>query len=420
MCIGRLLWGVMALTELWLKGQNGKIRDRVEEFADRDAMSVRISIKGKIVFQLRYRYLGKACRLDIGTYPNLSLKDARSESERLKAFLEKGIDPKTIKHQETLDNLGALTVSALFYEWYEKDCKPNKASHHDIKRSFEIHLLPSLGQYLCDNLKAHHWIGLLETVAKTTPEIAKRLLSNARLCLSWGVKRELIATNPLQGISAKNDLYIKKNIKSRVLTDDEISLILYANERTRSALQNKLLIILLLIYGCRVGELRLAKKSDFDFEKGVWTVPASNHKMGHKTNKPLLRPIVDDIKPYLLELFAVNNSEFLFCTKDGNIVGENYHLSLPKNIDNYLNKKHNIHLQHWSVHDLRRTMRTHLSGITTPHIAEIMLGHALPTILATYDKHDYLDEQAIAYKDWVKKIERLKLGVPSMIENANK
>lgn len=73
----------MALTELWLKGQNGKARPKVEEFADRDAMSVRISAKGKIVFQLRYRYLGKACRLDIGTYPNLSLKNARTESNRL-------------------------------------------------------------------------------------------------------------------------------------------------------------------------------------------------------------------------------------------------------------------------------------------------------------------------------------------------
>lgn len=402
----------MALTELWLKGQNGKARPKVEEFADRDAMSVRISAKGKIVFQLRYRYLGKACRLDIGTYPNLSLKNARTESHRLKSYLEKGIDPKTIKHQETLDNLEALTVSALFYQWYANYCKPNKASHHDIKRSFEIHLLPVLGDYLCDNLKAYHWINLLENVSKTTPEIAKRLLSNACACLSWGVKRELVGANPLQGISAKNDLHIKKNIKSRVLSDDEISLILYANEYTRSAPQNKLLILLLLIYGCRVGELRLAKKSDFDFERGVWTVPADNHKMGHKTGRPLLRPIVDGIKPYLLQLFTLNDGDQLFCTKDGKALSENYHLTLPRNIDNYLTKKHDITLLHWSVHDLRRTMRTHLSTITTPHVAEIMLGHALPAILMTYDKHDYLDEQATAYETWVKKIERLKSSVP--------
>ncbi len=41
------------LTEVWLKANNGKPRDKVTEIADRDGMSVRISPKGKIVFQLR-------------------------------------------------------------------------------------------------------------------------------------------------------------------------------------------------------------------------------------------------------------------------------------------------------------------------------------------------------------------------------
>lgn len=64
----------MALTEVWLKANNGKARDKVEEIADRDSMSVRISPKGKIVFQLRYRFAGKAERLDLGTYPHMSPK----------------------------------------------------------------------------------------------------------------------------------------------------------------------------------------------------------------------------------------------------------------------------------------------------------------------------------------------------------
>ena len=41
----------MAISEAWLKAQLGKDREKIEEFADRDAMSVRITPKGKIVFQ---------------------------------------------------------------------------------------------------------------------------------------------------------------------------------------------------------------------------------------------------------------------------------------------------------------------------------------------------------------------------------
>ena len=84
----------MSLTELWLKANNGKAREKVEEVADRDSMSVRISPKGKIVFQLRYRFAGKADRLDLGTYPHLSLKDARIKAGEMRSLLDKGLNPK--------------------------------------------------------------------------------------------------------------------------------------------------------------------------------------------------------------------------------------------------------------------------------------------------------------------------------------
>ena len=85
----------MALSEAWLKANNGKARETVEVVADRDAMSVRVSPKGKIVFQLRYRFNGKQERIDIGTYPLISLKDARLEAVKLRAFLDQGKNPKT-------------------------------------------------------------------------------------------------------------------------------------------------------------------------------------------------------------------------------------------------------------------------------------------------------------------------------------
>ena len=95
----------MALTEVWLKANNGKARDKVEEIADRDSMSVRISPKGKIVFQLRYRFAGKAERLDLGTYPHMSLKDARMKAGEMRSLLDKGMNPKVevrVQQQNTL------------------------------------------------------------------------------------------------------------------------------------------------------------------------------------------------------------------------------------------------------------------------------------------------------------------------------
>ena len=56
------------------------------------------------------------------------------------------------------------------------------------------------------------------------------------------------------------------------------------------------------------------------------------------------------------------------------------------------------------MHDLRKTARTNYSTLTDPHVAEIMLGHSLGKIWRTHDHHDYLKEQAEAYKAWCERL----------------
>jgi len=57
----------MALSDAWLKANSNKPREALGEFADRDGLGVRVTPKGKIVFQLRYRYDGKHSRVDLGS-----------------------------------------------------------------------------------------------------------------------------------------------------------------------------------------------------------------------------------------------------------------------------------------------------------------------------------------------------------------
>ena len=83
---------------------------------------VRVSPKGKITFQLRFRYDGKPARLDMGTYPALSLKDAREERDRMRGQLEKGYDPRIVRHTEkkaiieapTLEDVSPSGITAMY------------------------------------------------------------------------------------------------------------------------------------------------------------------------------------------------------------------------------------------------------------------------------------------------------------------
>lgn len=390
----------MALTDTWLKNQNGKSREETFTKADSNGLSVRISPKGKITFQLRYRHANKQARVDIGTYPLISLKYARTEADKLRAVLEKGRDPRVHKKLEKQKFIDEVTFKDLYMQFHEKYCIPNKKIAEQILRSFEIYVFPKVGNLPVDEISVHEWLDILERQTKTTKAIAERLLVNTKQCLSWGMKRQLVKTNPLLMISAKNDLNIKKNAVKRVLSRDELNAVWNAADRSRMAQKNVYFVWLCLFFGCRTGELRLAKKSDFDLERNVWTIPPENHKTG-ANGKSIVRPIIERIKPILLDAMALNPSEYMFTNEsDGTVMSASSPIALPYNIIQYLRKKHNVELEHFSMHDLRRTARTNFSELTKPYIAEIMLAHALPKIQGTYDYYNYMPEQKEAYELW--------------------
>ncbi|WP_017444659.1 Arm DNA-binding domain-containing protein [Gayadomonas joobiniege] len=70
----------MVLTESWLKAQYGKAKTKELVKADRDGLCVRVSPKGKVTYSLRYSYAGGRKRVDLGSYPLMSLKEARGRS----------------------------------------------------------------------------------------------------------------------------------------------------------------------------------------------------------------------------------------------------------------------------------------------------------------------------------------------------
>jgi len=167
---------------------------------------------------------GIAKRLDLETYPLMSLKQAREGTQRLRASLEQG--PIRRSHPTTGEAgiLKAESIEALFRQWYEVYCKKNKKGHKEILRSFEIYVFPKIGELPAEKVTLHEWLALLEEQAKVTPGIADRLLTNAKQVLKWGVKRRLLPVNPLCEIDAKEDRQIKKIAGPGSLSPNEIKM----------------------------------------------------------------------------------------------------------------------------------------------------------------------------------------------------
>lgn len=416
----------MSLSDSWLKSNNGKIREKVEVVTDRDSLSVRISPKGKIVFQYRYRFNGQSKRIDLGTYPLISLKDARLSVNEYKSILDQGKDPQQLKLKREIEYCAQPTVKEICTEWFTKVAK-DKVSQPDDLRAFEIHVFPRCGKRICDDVSLQEWSSILFSIAEDAKTVAVKVLSNLRLIMRWGCVHGKLKNQTLEHLRSA-DLNIKKVVKDRFLNEQEIYWVVQASQNSvNTSEKNKALILLLLFFGCRVSELRLAKKSDFDLTKMVWTIPPANHKTGNKKNKAILRPIVPEIVPFLEYIFKLtpDDCEFAFATSYGKrfaVVNKGFQTTIPEYINANIKTHFGVEIKHWSTHDLRRTMRTHISDIAPPHICEIMLGHALPQIWGTYDLHEYLAPQAQAYSKWFDKLSAIintheSAGISGSISN---
>ncbi|MEQ1977136.1 site-specific integrase [Xenorhabdus sp. SGI240] len=412
----------MAITDSWLRSINGKPQEKIITKSDRDGLSVRVTPKGKIIFQFRYRWNGKGDRIDIGTYPATGLKDARDSVIFYRGELEQHRNPKIVKRVRKESVLSAVTVEGLIRDWWKITMQGSKVNADQVLRSFEIYVFPKIGKLPHDEVTLHIWLSLIEDIFKQVPSICERILTHTKKAHKWAVRRGITNFIPLSdvGISdlGRKDTYddteLDSEIGERTLSEEELVVLFQLINASEYNPRNALIIKLSLLFGGRISELLKAKVNDFDYEKNIWIVPPANHKTGRRTKKPILRPIIPAAKELIEQAKKLNlGSSYLFVVSNGEPFSRgsytNIVLTLNKKMSKYFGEFH----VSWSIHDLRRTMRTGVSELTPPHVAEIMIGHKLPGIWQVYDKHTYLNEQREAYERWWDKLTKIVSRPPS-------
>ncbi|OKP02216.1 tyrosine-type recombinase/integrase [Xenorhabdus eapokensis] len=414
----------MAITDSWLRSTNGKPQEKITTKSDRDSLSVRVTPKGKIIFQFRYRWDGKGDRIDIGTYPATGLKDARDAVTFYRGELEQHRNPKIVKRVRKEAALNAVTVEELIRDWWQATMQGSKVAAGQILRGFEIYVFPKIGGMPHDEATLHVWLSLIEEVSKHSPTTGARILSYSKKAHKWAVRRGITNNTPIANVMS-SDLGSQganlgsdeddNDIGGRTLNEDELAILFHIIESSNYNLRNALMVKLSLLFGCRIGELLKAKVVDFDYEKNVWIVPPANHKTGRKTKKPIIRPIIPAAKELIEQAKKINGgSQYLFAISGGRPFSKSSHCVIIDRLSEKMSKYFDDSYTSWSIHDLRRTMRTEISELTPPHVAEIMIGHKLPGVWQVYDKHTYLNEQREAYERWWNKLTKIVSRVPNL------
>ncbi len=379
----------MALSDTKLRSLHGKPYSGSPEVSDADGLSARISPKGVINFQFRYRWHGKAQRLGIGRYPAVALKEARAITSELRTLYDRGIDPR--QYFDKSGDIGnTATVKDCLNYWKENyvDVSLRENSRELYKSTVIKRLSDAFEGRPVAEITVKQWVDLFTQEERENSRRARQLLVQLRSAMGWCIRRHFIPDCSVMKVEPR-DVGSRSETGDRILTYFELAEIWIAIERSRASTSNKLLHQMLMLWGARLSELRLSERHEFDLREMLWTVP----KEHSKTGKEIRRPIFKQIEP-LLEKAMLTYDKVLF---PGNLITESLTISAA---NRYIKRiREGLDIGYWRAHDFRRTLVTRLSeeGVA-PHITERMLGHELGGVMAVYNKHDWIEGQKEGYE----------------------
>ncbi len=350
----------------------------------------RVSNEGTGFWLVRYTTNGRRREITLDRYPQLSLVDAAAKCAILKAEIKKGIDPNAEKKRPA--SVKIHTVDQLAEDWL-LDCE-KRLKHPKIpRRVYEQNLAPVFGELSLDRVTPLDIRAAIENIVKSDrPTIANDALMYSKQLFRHGIRLNLMTTNPAEAFNVKHAGGVEKS-RDRYLTVDELTKIFstfrkYSDQFTR---ENYLAVALLVVLGVRKGELIAATWSEFDIDKAIWNVPEERSKTGVAISIPLPPVAIE----WLQELhIRACGSEYVFPKRRSSI--RNGHIS-PDTLNAAIQKLFkggDMPVEHFTVHDLRRTCRSLMSEVgVAGHVAERCLNHKLKGVEGIYDRYDYLDER---------------------------
>ena len=247
-----------------------------------------------------------------------------------------------------------------------------------------------LGDRQVDTIKRTEISRLLDTIEDSAgPRAADLCLAYLRRIFNWyAIQSDTFVSPIVRGLSRYDTA---ANRRQRTLSDDEIRALWKATAvgRSRAAL-----LRFLLLTGCRCGEGAGLRWDEIAGDE--WLLPAARHK---DKRRDLWRPLSKAALAIVATQPHIEGCPYVFASQ------REKPLRFGGSARAFLKE---CGAGTWRIHDIRRTARTLLSraGVDAD-IAEQCLGHALPAMRATYDRHRPDKALRLAFEALASLVERI-------------
>lgn len=392
-----------------LNGLQPRLRAYVLSDIESPNLYLYVAPSGTRSWWFRFPWHGKRQTLTLGRFPDTPIALAHERARQARECIEKGIDPRKAGLMRNRGRIKPVAVASstsaddphsvdfLVREFLQRFIKPHRKNPDDVQRILEREILATWHGRDARSIKPRDVIDLLDGIVdRGAPVMANRVAALVKQLFKFAIHRQIIEMTPVQLLYPPGG---REKPRNRVLSDEELGALLSNMDEIMSRAPRTVATIRIILYtACRRGEIGRAKWSHFklDDQAPVWRIPPELSK----TETEYLIPLVPEVVKVLRELKrAAGRSPWVFANGAEEDSGEPKILtrSLSRHLKALAEKK----IKPFTLHDLRRTVRTGLAKLkVAPHIAERVLNHAQPGIVATYDVHAYLDEKREALEMW--------------------
>jgi len=374
-----------------------KPREKSYQRADGRGLIIEVRPNGQKAWLYRYRLYGRQEKLALGSYPEISLADARHLHADARKLVSVGKSPAQTKQAEKRRLGDDLQVVRGLAKAYMADHLTGLASEKNARGWIEKHILPGIGSKLLIEVMPADCVAIIERIKRQgAPAVAHKVLEQLRGIFSYAVDRHLLKLNPAAQVRAARVIGARRS-REHVLSPDEIRQLFQAVEAFPTGPSNQIAFKLILLTLCRKGELVKAKWEHVDRERGEWRIPPENAKnrnvhivyLSHQATRLFreLRDLAGD-SPWVLP---------------GREPQTHVTLTTLNQVIYKARRKGEKRewLENMRIHDLRRTASTHLheAGFASD-VIEKALNHTIEGVRGVYNRAQYADPRRRMLQQW--------------------
>lgn len=273
-----------------------KSKTKPYKIFDGGGLFLLVSPNGAKLWRLKFSFASREKLLSLGSYPEISLKDARKRRDDAKEKLANGIDPAFEKKQKKhhAKQQAADSLKVISEEYLEKLGKDGLANATMVKNHYLAkHLYIDLGNRPVSQIEPYEILAVLKKIERRGKvETAHRVCSYAARLFRYAIVTGRAKYNPASDLS---EGLIVPQVKHRaaILDRKEVGALLRAISDYSGHFTTKQALRLIPYVFVRPGELRHAEWSEFDFKEKLWKIPASKMKMREDFVLPLSKQAIE-------------------------------------------------------------------------------------------------------------------------------